>query len=94
MNNDVYISSLEELNKKSFLSTASQVRSLKALKSIVDSYYDGRITVTMFSGDFDALNHVYDLNVIMGMISSLVYEGLGLNIPVREAPNEQKEREV
>ena len=59
------------------------MNNLWAIKSIIDAYYDGRIIITNGNDDFDTDNCVYDLSVIMGLISNHVYEALGLNIPNR-----------
>ena len=36
----------------------------RAIKSIVDSYYDRQISITIGNDDFDTDNCVYDLSVI------------------------------
>lgn len=56
---------------------------LKAIKRIVDSYYDDTITVTIGNDDFDSDNHIYDISVIMGMLSNHIYSALHLDIPNR-----------
>ena len=57
---------------------------LKAIKAIVDDYFAGTITVTIGNDDLDSANRIYDIRVIMGMLSSQAYEGLGLPIPDRK----------
>lgn len=58
--------------------------SLKAIKNIVDCYYEGTVKVTLGNDDFDTVNHRYDLSVIMGLISNHIYEALNLLIPDRK----------
>lgn len=57
---------------------------LGGIKHIVDSYYEGNIIVTVGNQDCAPLNHVYDLSMIMGMLSNLVYEALNLDVPCRK----------
>lgn len=57
---------------------------LGGIKHIVDSYYEGNIIVTVGNQDCDPSNHVYDLSMIMGMLSNLVYEVLNLDVPCRK----------
>ena len=40
------------------------MNNLRAIKSIIDAYYDGRIIITNGNDDFDTDNCVYDLSVI------------------------------
>lgn len=54
---------------------------LRAIKEIIDALDEGRITATIGNEDFDKDNHIYDLNVIIGVIRSNVYGSLGINIP-------------
>ena len=58
-------------------------QALHSLKSVVDGYYKGGYTLTVGNKDNDSIHHVYDVSVIMGIISNHVYEGLGLDIPDR-----------
>lgn len=57
---------------------------LKSIKDIVDSYFNGSYDITVGNDDFDITNHVYDVNVIMGIIRNHVYEGLRLPINSQE----------
>lgn len=54
---------------------------LRAIKEIIDALDEGRITATIGNEDFDKDNHIYDLNVIIGVLRSNVYGSLGINIP-------------
>ncbi len=56
-------------------------KALRNIKTIADSYFDGKVTLTTEKEDFDCANHVYDVSTYMGMIFSNAYEGLNLPIP-------------
>lgn len=49
---------------------------LERIKHLLESIHGGSITVTCGTGDFDAVNHVYDAAVILGIIQNYTYEGL------------------
>lgn len=51
-------------------------KALRNIKAVVDAYKEGRITLTMGNDDFDALRHVYDVSVVMGIIENHTKEGL------------------
>lgn len=85
MNNRYYTDLMEVINRDLNSKLDRLLDSLFALKAIVDAYYDMRIKVTMNNDDFNASNHVYNLDVIMGMISNNVYAGLELNVPARKS---------
>ncbi len=57
---------------------------LQRIKSVIDSIYNGKITVTVGKDDCDSIHKNYDITVILGMIMSHTYEGLGLPIPKTE----------
>ena len=69
-----------------------QRKCLASIKSIVDAYRNGTIKVTTNNDDFDIYNHVYDISVIMGMISNHTYNGLDLPIPDPHSPKNKKGR--
>lgn len=50
---------------------------LRAIKCIVDCYFDKRLCLNNENND------LHMLDAFMGMISNHAYEGLGLNIPAR-----------
>lgn len=55
--------------------------SLLCIKQIVDAYQNNNIELTIGNDDFDCENHIYDLDVVIGMIQNHTYQGLGLPIP-------------
>lgn len=70
-------------NRKGEAIMSQTEKSLKNIKSIIDSFYNCKYTISADKKPIDIKNHDYDLRVIMGMISNHVYEGLGLDIPDR-----------
>lgn len=54
---------------------------LERIKQLLETIHGRSITVTYGTGDFDAVNHIYDVAVILGLIQNYVYEGLGLPNP-------------
>lgn len=57
---------------------------LEAIQSIVDSYFKGKIKITI-DGEYDPQNKIYPLDSTMGMIFANVYDGLQKNVPnIRE----------
>ena len=59
----------------------SQEKALKKMKLIFDAINSGKITIVYGRYCFDPVNHVYSVDVIYGVLSNLVHEGLGLEIP-------------
>ena len=43
---------------------------LRKIKTSVDSFYSGKITYTMGTGDFDVFNHKYDISTLMKQYKS------------------------
>lgn len=58
-----------------------QQKALHILKSYVDVYMQGKVTLTSGNDDFDAINHVYDISVYMGIMADQICKGLGLSNP-------------
>lgn len=56
---------------------------LRAIKTIVDAYYSGAMTVTTNQNDFNMNDRIYYIDTFVGMIQNQVYEGLNENIPER-----------
>lgn len=55
---------------------------LLKIKAVIDGYFDNNYTLVC-GDDFNTSQHIYDISVIMGILSNLVYSGLKLDIPAR-----------
>ena len=64
--------------------TATEKEALKAIKHIVDCYYNDRYDISVGDDDFNIHDNIFDISVIMGMICNHVYEGLKLPITYKE----------
>lgn len=73
--------SKEEREAFSSQKNQCQRQALMNIKAVVDAYNRGSISITANSDKFDTGTHTYDIGVIMGIIMSHTYCGLGLNIP-------------
>lgn len=58
-----------------------QEKALRIIKTVADSYFDGKVSLMTGKEDIDHANHIYDVSTYMGMIYSNAYEGLNLPIP-------------
>ena len=47
---------------------------LKRIESVIDGFRENRFRLTIGNDDFDRENHVYDISVIMGIISNYIAE--------------------
>ena len=58
-------------------------RALKAIRSIVDCYFNGTLSITAENDGLAFDYHLLGIRNVMGMISNHAYGGLGLDIPDR-----------
>lgn len=56
-------------------------KALLEIKKVIDSIMYEKIKVTVGRDDFDGLDHIYDVNIILGIIKALTYQGLELPVP-------------
>lgn len=54
---------------------------LTQIKAIFDAMMSGKITIDFNQDCFDSTNHIYGVKSILGLISNITHEGLGLDIP-------------
>ena len=54
---------------------------LRKIKTSVDSFYSGKITYTIGTGDFDVFNHKYDISTLIRIIREYTYAGLDIPLP-------------
>lgn len=55
-------------------------RKLNEMKLLIDAVFDDRTLLTG-NGDSDYDNHIYDIDAFVGVLRSIVYESLGIDIP-------------
>lgn len=64
-----------------FYKNCRRQRFLQNIKGLIDSIMYEKIKVTVGRDDFDGLNHIYDVSIILGIIKALTYQGLELPVP-------------